>query len=486
MSFLLLYSLAIIVPGQQQAPPPEVRKVVVTPQVVPVPAFRYVLLPPLKEKTSGNAVQLYYRCFAPEVLSWMMRDQYRERLVKWLELPYDEAAQKNRPASHPSMQKKSTVDGEEDILPANREEASVGTSYRMLDDLDQAARRSHAEWEYLERIKKSGIYMLMPDMSGFYYFNNIVHTRARLALMEGDYTRCFYKLQTGLAMALHLNETNLMVGSLTGNAIARNMVKVLFECIQTPQAPNLYWALSDLPQPFLDFRKSFAGDRMAIEHTGIDWTQLQTRIYTKEEIRKVVDEHLKQIVHIYGAEFNQDFTLVVLKELPRAKAWLRDQGRSAEDIEKMTSTQTVLLYAFSRYQHMADEYQKILQRPLAEKLKHAEAFSAKFQGIQDELSYYLGMVYFRSYPHVWVASCDLDRDFAILRCIEALRHHAAVMGGKLPASWDELRDLPVPLDPANSQPFAYQRVGNHAVITVDGFKGANQVRQPRSYEIHLR
>ena len=152
----------------------------------------------------------------------------------------------------------------------------------------------------------------------------------------------------------------------------------------------------------------------------------------------------------------------------------------------MTSTQAVLLYSFSRYQFMADEYQKILNAPIDQKIKHAEAFAERFQGAQDELSYYLGMVYFRSYPSVWASMCDLDRELAVLRCIEAIRHHAAITGNQLPASWDELRDLPVPTDPATGKRFDYQRVGDHAMITVDGIKGAKQWKSPRAYEIYLR
>jgi len=486
MTSFLICSLALCMPYQTETPPKNVTKVVITPQAVPAPAFKYLLLPPLKDKTTGNAVQLYYRCFAPDTLSWMMRDHFRERLVKWLDLPYDEAVQKNRPASLPSMQKKPTVDSDEDIMPTNREEASLISSIRVLDDLDRAARRTYAEWEYLDRIKHSGIYMLLPDMGGFYYFNSILHARARLALMDGDYARCLNSLQTGLAMALHLNDTHLMVGTMTGNGIARNMAKVIFEWVQTPKAPNLYWALADLPQPFLDFRKAFAGDRLAIEYSGIDWSQLRTRLFSKEEIRKVVNEHLNNLVRIYGSGKEQDFAFVVLKEYPRAKAWLSEQGRSAEEIEKMTSTQAVLLYSFSRYQFMADEYQKILNAPIDQKIKHAEAFAERFQGAQDELSYYLGMVYFRSYLSVWASMCDLDRELAVLRCIEAIRHHAAITGNQLPASWDELRDLPVPTDPATGKRFDYQRVGDHAMITVDGIKGAKQWKSPRAYEIYLR
>ena len=58
----------------------------------------------------------------------------------------------------------------------------------------------------------------------------------------------------------------------------------------------------------------------------------------------------------------------------------------------------------------------------------------------------------------------LDVRVAALRAIEAIRMHAHAHDGKLPASLDEVKIVPVPHNPATGQPFAYRREGETAVL----------------------
>ncbi|HRF02112.1 MAG TPA: hypothetical protein PLI18_16465, partial [Pirellulaceae bacterium] len=44
----------------------------------------------------------------------------------------------------------------------------------------------------------------------------------------------------------------------------------------------------------------------------------------------------------------------------------------------------------------------------------------------------------------------------LLRTCEALRAHAAAERGKLPTTLDEVRIVPIPLDPATGRPFYYE------------------------------
>src|SRR5438552_1237053 len=50
---------------------------------------------------------------------------------------------------------------------------------------------------------------------------------------------------------------------LLGGAVATFMTKELELFLTQEQAPNLYWALTDLPRPFLDLRKPLEGHRYA-------------------------------------------------------------------------------------------------------------------------------------------------------------------------------------------------------------------------------
>ena len=63
-----------------------------------------------------------------------------------------------------------------------------------------------------------------------------------------------------------------------------------------------------------------------------------------------------------------------------------------------------------------------------------------------------------------------------LQNVEAIRMHLAVTG-KLPASLDDVKVVPVPLNPVTLQPFSYRLEGDTAILELpmsDGFAGFSQ------------
>ncbi len=492
-SIIALLGLAVLPTSAQE--PAAVRKFIVTPQAVPSPALRYQLLPPVRELTSGNAVQHYYRCMAHDAISYLRQKTFENHMFGWLNLPYEEASRKSQPASSP--QERSVAQGrkkpaqgedEESEPPGTREEMSILQQPSTLDEIDLAARRTHAQWDYLEQMKLKGMSLLLPELQGFRTLSNMVQLRARLALMDGQFDRSLYHQQTGMAMAQHLNETYLLIYTATGNAIARNMLKVTDEFIQHPQAPNLYWALSDLPQPLFDLRKAHAGDRMAIEFMLGDPKEMETRIFSSEEMQTLIKTRLQPLLRQSSQEGNVEFSFVVLKEYPRAKAWLLAQGRSAADVEKMTAAQAVILFARSRFQVLADDFAKQFHLPIAQRLEHTRAFHEKVKELrkQKDTSYFLGFYFYSYYPNVWATFSDTDREIALLRCVELLRDFAASHDRHLPESWDAVKNLPVPIDPVTGKRFSYQLQGDHAVITMDALADTQVFRTARKVEVYLK
>src|SRR5262249_57414803 len=53
--------------------------------------------------------------------------------------------------------------------------------------------------------------------------------------------------------------------SMVGNAVCTLMLSRVEEWIQAPDAPNLYWALTNLPRPLIDLRKSLEGEMLMLE-----------------------------------------------------------------------------------------------------------------------------------------------------------------------------------------------------------------------------
>jgi hypothetical protein len=66
--------------------------------------------------------------------------------------------------------------------------------------------------------------------------------------------------------------------------------------------------------------------------------------------------------------------------------------------------------------------------------------------------------------HARAAEARVDRDFAALLVLEALRLYAAAHEGRLPDSLADITDVPIPTDPLTGQPFLYRRDGSDAVL----------------------
>ncbi len=479
LSIILLALLTAVQPTPELDPP---KKFVISPQTVPSPALRYVLLPPLRDMKTGNAVPHYYRCFSPDGLSWINNSKNAGSRYAWMELPYEQAAKRGLP---PSSQQKPKEGEEDQPIPATFEEMEFLLGYKFLDSIDDAARHTYAEWEYLEKIKIDGMMLMLPELQGIRELSNLAGVRARVSIMKQDYVKGIYHLQTGYAMALHLNQARLLVTSLTGLNIARYMMRLTTELIQQTDAPNLYWALTQLPQPFMDFRNAHEGDRLGVDHYFGDPKELESRIWSQTEIQELVEKRIKNVATM-GSMPN--LTLLILKEYPAAKVWLAQQGRSAEDIERMTATQAVLLHARARHRTMADDYFKLLLLPIKERLVQAEAFTARMRQLKDnhDMAYYIGFDFYTYLPNVWWAQLDADREIALLRCVELLRHHTAVAGKKLPAAWDEVKDLPIPVDPYTTKPFRYELKGDHALITMEPIPNLPQGKRLKRYEVYLK
>jgi hypothetical protein len=85
------------------------------------------------------------------------------------------------------------------------------------------------------------------------------------------------------------------------------------------------------------------------------------------------------------------------------------------------------------------------------------------------------------------AALRIERRLAALRCVEAVRLHAAANGGKLPSKLSDVTVVPVPLDPATGQSFKYELDGDTAVLaTADPGGEARGMFTSLRYEITIR
>ena len=79
--------------------------------------------------------------------------------------------------------------------------------------------------------------------------------KARLEIADRKFDEAIHTLQTGYALARHVGQGGTLIHGLVGIAIGQLMSARVQELVQQPGVPNLYWALTALPQPLIDLAR---------------------------------------------------------------------------------------------------------------------------------------------------------------------------------------------------------------------------------------
>jgi hypothetical protein len=249
--------LAVAGAGTAQAPSePEPTRLTLRPAAAPAPALKYVLLPEVQDQTPGNAALDYYRAFSPEWWGHIRRPDVWEKVAAAPQAPLAEL---------------------------RRGDLNWLRDSTMLREVDRAARRAHVDWEMTERLRRDGYGVLMPDVQALRQVGTLLAVRARLEMAAGDFDRAVYTLQTGLALARHVGDAPSLIQALVGLAVADAMLTQLEELLQQPGAPNLYWALTDLPRPFADLRRGLQGEKLSLLGTLPLLRDLETTPLTPQQ-----------------------------------------------------------------------------------------------------------------------------------------------------------------------------------------------------------
>ncbi len=466
LAFLVLAALAA--PAAAQAPPPEPIQLTLPPAAEPVPALKYLLLPELSEKTPGNAALLYYRAFSPDWWGNVRQRPVMEKVEKASETPI--ADLKNS--------------GLRWLL-----------DYKVLREVDRAARREYCDWELTQRLKEDGIYLLVPDVQAMREFATFLTARARLEMAAGQLDKALYTLQTGFALARHVADGPTLIHALVGAAIANRMVVQLEELLRQPGAPNLYWALTGLPRPFIDLRKPLQGEKLSLfgtwpELREVDNPHLSPR--QRERLGEIAGQFVTDQWDRGSRALDAATRLAVIarvaKTYPDAKRALLAAGRRPEDVEALPALQVVLIQALRDFDRQRDEAFKWLMLPYAEGrpgLVRADK-ALKESGLRHE-GIPIAQALLPATTKVYDATTRFDRRIAALRCVEALRLYAAAHDGKLPAALADVKEVPIPADPMTGEPFEYKVNGDTATITAGPPPGEPAAAQNTLiYELTLR
>jgi hypothetical protein len=439
------------------------------PAAAPSPALKYALLPELRDTIPGNAVT-HYR----QGLKIMKRDvppqsEWYQIVDKWLAAPLKD-------------------------FPREEVGAFLKQCETTFQEVEAGARSENCDWGLTEELRKKGIATLLPDVQEMRTIAVLLQVRIRYELAEGRPDKAAQSLQIGFAVSRHLAEEPTLISALVGMAVAGLMENRLEEFVQQPNAPNLYWSLTDLPRPFIDLRKAMQGERVGAYGTFPGMAEmaadLNAKPFTTEEVEKAVHQLPLLIDGNNDLLSFKDKALMALRLAARheaAKKVLIDQGRPKELVDAMPHFQVGLLVALQQYDQMFDELLKWQSLPYWQSQPEMAKWTKHIKELPDDKNspaLPIARLLLPSVQKVFAAHVRIDRRIAALRCVEAVRLYAAAHDGKLPPSLAEIKDAPVPLDPVTGKPFDYHVAGDRAFLSCTPFPGlpADNANTP-TYEL---
>jgi hypothetical protein len=453
----LLLVLAAPCRAQQAGAKPELLiRLCVAPAKTPEPALKYLLLPDLREMNPGNPIQGYMKCFL-EQYRFVYDEQEFDRRKMLLAMPLDEL-----------------------LLPE-----PPGFGRFILARVDAAARLDNPDWQILLKLRAEGFETLLPDVQAMRSLARALGTRFHAEVAGGRIDEAIRTAKTMFAMSRHMGEHPTLIGELVGIAIAAIAINPLEEMLEQPNCPNLYWALTNLPEPFITCKTALDGERLTL--WGFIRDLDTTAPMGSAAIKKFIDRLDRLIasgppdptsseVRRYLSARTKDE-----KKLAAAHSRLVRSGLPEALVKTFPADQVILVDESRELQARFDETARLMVFPPWQ----FEAITEKAGAAKREPALFADAL-MPAQSAVQRAQGRITQRFALLRHVEAVRMYAADHAGVLPAKLSDL-SVPLPDDPFTGKPFRYELVGATAHLRGTPPKSAPDDRFLRvHYEITLK
>jgi hypothetical protein len=430
MRYVFTFVFAMPVSAWAQGPStPVATALALHPRGAASPALKHLLMPAVRDLKPGNAAVFYQRAHSPDWTRTLYQGNWLHKLDEWLAKPHRDT-------------------------PARDLEAALALT-GVFKELHVAARSESCDWQLSGRLRDEGFMLLLPDVQGFRVFAQMLAVKARKELHEGKFEQALETLQTGLAMARHISDSPILINALVGLSIGNLMVNTLEEFVQQPDAPNLYWALRDLPAPLIDLRRPLQGNQLALETMFPEVQKAMKGPKLKAVPLATLRERVDQMQG-FGLNSRALFATFAGLDQPRALAFFKERGHTEAELDALPVTQLALMYALAQWAQWDDALTRFHSVPYWQaRAGIKKAIEERTQALREHKgTMMLIEAFMPANENVFFLRARLERRLAGLQVVEALRMHAANHGG-LPGTLDELRDVPIPIDPVTGKAFDY-------------------------------
>ena len=304
----------------------------------------------------------------------------------------------------------------------------------------------------------------------------VLQIKILLEIYEGRYEDAVKSARIGMEMAKHIGDQPTLVCPLVGIAIHGIMHAALMELLDRPDAPNLYWAVTNRPNPYFHFAQSAQAEKAMLNQmfpllkkatddpntlSGEEW-----KLFCRQ-----ADQMIQEMSDDETASEESHPAISVETAYPGAREWLKQQGKTDEEIDAMSKENVVGLQAVHDIQFVWGDQYNAVYLPIWERLHDPE---------KDEPFYYRKSLahlspYARMLGGQFVPALDAGRQAFrrvqlqndTLRISQALRIYMAEHDGKLPEKLEEIKSVPVPcVDPYTGKPFRYRLENGVGIIEI--------------------
>ncbi len=347
-----------------------------------------------------------------------------------------------------------------------------------LDRAAIAARREYCDWELPFRDGHPWE-ILLPEAQGARELARALAVRARLAIAEHRYDDAIRDLQTGLALARHVAAGPTLVNGLVGLAISNLMLDQVEALVQSPGAPNMYWALMALPRPMIDLRRALEYEMQWVAFAFPNLYDAETSGRTAAQWEKIIAD-IQETSHGFTSEGKAGWqtrmieVAAAVKHYPEAKRYLVSHGHSPADVEAMPVGEVLAIYARDKFHKLRDDQYKWSFVPYSRRGEGPAHAEQALQQAAREPQMFPFDALLSAVDAASLATLRTDRRIAALSVLEGLRMYAAENGGKLPQRLAEMTGSPALDDPFTGEPFAYRVDGRRAILEGPAPRGRAQ------------
>jgi len=437
------------------------------------------LMPDEFDLLPGNAAPHYLKA-----LGFLEQDPARRAMYQFL----DESRAKGTEQGIPIHELPPYVwlTTEPDKLPRQDVHNYLRYSNFQVPFLREAARRRYFDMERDLRNSSDPIGTLLSEIQVMREMSRNQSMRSRLAIAEHRIEDAMATAGQQFALAHHLGQEEFLVSNLVGISIASVAWHDMLYLVTHPETPNLYWALSAMPQPLVSFRRSIAYERQML------YEQLKVLREVDDSPRPsgywsdFLDRLGPQLATIASEldlpRFDDDPELSktalvwsVTAAYPEAKRYLIERwDMPPEKVEAYPTAQVVFLALVRFHDYWSDEVFKWFNLPVAQ-VRSKVPPGQVTQAMQAEAEKYgwftlTSQIFMPAIDAARLAGERYEQKRALLMTVEAIRMYAAEHDGQLPPSLEAL-SVPAPLDPLVGKPLAYERLNDRAILSGHPFPG---------------